>query len=117
MTVRIFKIFSLLFVLLLNLSCKKDPPIETNSSLKVYDANLPEGHNINDNGFYFMDNCIDNPVDSNAFTKILGFDNNCNEKFIKVYPTKDLILNGADFFNIKVNKFFVHEKLVIVGNG
>lgn len=116
MTVRIFKIFSLLFVLLLNLSCKKDPPIETNSSLKVYDANLPEGHNINDNGFYFMDNCIDNPVDSNAFTKIFGFDNNCNEKFIKVYPTKDLILNGADFFNIKVNKFFVHEKLVIVGN-
>ncbi len=110
------KYLNLSILFLICLSCKKEPPIEGNTLLKIYDAYNPEGHGMNDNGFYFIDKNYDNSIDSNSFTTIFGFDHDCNKKFIKSYLTEDLIINTSGFNNISVNKFLVNEELVIAGN-
>ena len=103
-------VFITFFVII---SCKKIDNIETQSSIKTFDAYLPQDHNINQNGFFFIDKNLD--TSKNNYVTLFGLDFNCNLKFKKSIAVKSLIQDHDNYSNSKINKLLVDDKLLIVG--
>ena len=91
----IFLITILSFSLLILLGCVKDISLDSNlSPISTYDAYLPEGHNMNQNGLFFIDKNKDTA--NNNYVSLFGFDNNARIKFNNRLLVKNLIQNSEN---------------------
>lgn len=113
---KVNKIIFFLFSLLILLGCVKDISLDSNlSTISTYDAYLPEGHNMNQNGLFFIDKNKDTA--NNNYVSLFGFDNNARIKFNNRLLVKNLIQNSENYNNIRFNKLHVdNDKVLVTGD-
>ena len=97
------------------ISCNKEIPEDTgNSNFNTYDAYSPEGHDMNDNGLFFMDRTRD--IASNEYLSVFGFDPEGKFMFNERNALDVYLENATDYNNIRIKEMMLEDKLLIIGD-